>query len=54
MAPQLAGRVMLFDKWTGEIGIADPYLRPIEFHEKTFTALSEAAEAWARRLAPKE
>jgi protein-tyrosine phosphatase len=54
MAPQLAGRVMLFDKWTGEMGIADPYLRPIEFHEKTFTALSEAAEAWARRLAPKE
>ncbi|MFD1195092.1 low molecular weight phosphotyrosine protein phosphatase [Seohaeicola saemankumensis] len=54
MAPQLAGRVMLFDKWTGETGIADPYLRSAEFHEKTFTALSEAADAWARRLAPKE
>lgn len=54
MAPQLAGRVMLFDKWTGETGIADPYLRSAEFHEKIFVALSEAAEAWARRLAPKE
>ena len=54
IAPQLAGRVMLFDKWTGETGIADPYLRSAEFHEKTFAALSEAAEAWARRLAPKE
>jgi protein-tyrosine phosphatase len=54
MAPQLAGRVMLFDKWTGEKGIADPYLRSTEFHEKTFAALSDAAQAWARRLAPKE
>ena len=54
VAPQLAGRVMLFDKWTGDRGIADPYLRSREFHEKTFAALSEAALAWARRLAPKE
>lgn len=54
VAPQLAGRVMLFDKWTGDTGIADPYLRSKEFHEKTFAALSEAALAWARRLAPKE
>ncbi len=54
MAPQLAGRVMLFDKWTGDTGIADPYLRSAEFHEKTFAALSDAAVAWAKRLAPKE
>jgi protein-tyrosine phosphatase len=54
MAPQLAGRVMLFDKWTGDTGIADPYLRSTEFHEKTFAALSDAAAAWAGRLAPKE
>ena len=53
-APQLAGRVMLFDKWTGERGIADPYLRPKDFHERTFAALSEAAQGWAKRLAPKE
>jgi protein-tyrosine phosphatase len=54
VAPQLAGRVMLFDKWTGDKGIADPYLRSKEFHEKTFAALSDAAQGWARRLAPKE
>jgi protein-tyrosine phosphatase len=54
MAPQLAGRVMLFDKWTGEKGIADPYLRSTEFHEKTFAALSDAAQGWVRRMAPKE
>lgn len=53
-APQLAGRVMLFDKWTGDKGIADPYLRSKEYHEMTFAALSEAAQGWARRLAPKE
>jgi protein-tyrosine phosphatase len=54
VAPQLAGRVMLFDKWTGDKGIADPYLRSKDFHEKTFAALSDAAQGWARRLAPKE
>lgn len=54
VAPQLAGRVMLFDKWTGDKGIADPYLRSRDFHEKTFAALSEAAAAWARRLGPTE
>jgi len=54
VAPQLAGRVMLFDKWTGDKGIADPYLRSKEFHERTFAALSDAAQGWAGRLAPKE
>lgn len=54
VAPQLAGRVMLFDKWSGERGIADPYLRSKDYHERTFAALSEAAQGWATRLAPKE
>lgn len=53
-APQLAGRVMLFDRWTKNEGIADPYLRSKDIHEKTFAALSDAALAWARLLAPKE
>lgn len=54
VAPQLAGRVMLFDKWTGERGISDPYLRTKDYHERTFASLSEAAQGWAKRLAPKE
>ena len=54
IAQHLAGRVMLFDKWTGDRGIADPYLKPHKFHEKTYQAISEAAQAWAVRLAPKE
>ena len=54
IAQHLAGRVMLYDKWTSNSGIADPYLRSVEFHEKTFAALSEAAQGWADRLAPRE
>ena len=54
IAQHLTGRVMLFDKWTSNRGIADPYLKPHKFHEKTYQAISEAAQAWADRLAPKE
>jgi protein-tyrosine phosphatase len=54
IAQYLTGRVMLFDQWTGNTGIADPYLRSEEFHEKTYAAVSEAAREWAQRLAPKE
>ncbi|MFU8862294.1 MAG: low molecular weight phosphotyrosine protein phosphatase [Rhodobacterales bacterium] len=54
VAHHLDGRVMLFDKWTTERGIADPYLKPIEFHETIYTAISAAAHEWAKRLAPRE
>ncbi len=54
IAQHLDGRVMLFDKWTGDSGIADPYLRSVEFHEKTYAAIDAAAQAWAARLAPRE
>lgn len=53
-APQLSGRVMLFDQWTGARGIADPYRQPAAVHAQIFDQLSAAAEAWAARLAPKE
>nr|WP_319249099.1 low molecular weight phosphotyrosine protein phosphatase [uncultured Celeribacter sp.] len=53
-APQLAGRIMLFDQWSGAKGIADPYRRPAAFHERVFAEISAAAEAWAKRLSPKE
>lgn len=49
--PQLAGRIMLFDRWTGDRGIVDPYRRSREMHEVVFSRISEAAKAWATRLA---
>lgn len=49
-APELSGRCVLFDRWTGARGIADPYRRSVEFHERVFKALREASEGWATRL----
>lgn len=49
-APQLAGRVMLFDRWTGGLGISDPYRHPPEIHEQIFSELSAASDAWAKQL----
>lgn len=50
MAPQLLGRTMLFDHWTGSRGIPDPYGRLAEMYESTFSRLSAAADAWSARL----
>jgi protein-tyrosine phosphatase len=50
LAPQLSGRVMLFDQWTGMEGIADPYRRSQAFHESVFHQIKAAAEAWTVRL----
>lgn len=52
--PQLAGRVMLFDHWSGARGIADPYRKGRSFHERIFSELSASAEVWAARITPKE
>ena len=51
--PQLSGKTMLFDQWTGGKGIADPYRHPIEFHREVRDQILPAAEAWAKRLKPK-
>ncbi|WP_332872062.1 arsenate reductase/protein-tyrosine-phosphatase family protein [Pseudogemmobacter bohemicus] len=48
--PQLAGRTMLFDHWTGAIGIADPYRKPADFHRETRDLILAAGAAWATRL----
>lgn len=48
--PQLSGRTMLFDQWTGMKGIADPYQHSQEFHEQVFHQIKAAADAWAPRL----
>ena len=49
-APELSGRCLLFDQWTGARGIADPYRKSVEFHERVFSALKEASEAWSAWL----
>lgn len=48
--PELSGRTMLFDQWTGGNAIADPYRRPIEMHRATRDRIAAAAAAWATRL----
>lgn len=50
--PQLSGRVMLFDHWTGGAGIEDPYRRPAEVHARVLDSIDRAARAWAPRLLP--
>ena len=51
-APDLSGKVMLFDHWQGGRGIADPYRRSRQFHEEVFAQIEAAGSAWAMRLAP--
>jgi protein-tyrosine phosphatase len=48
--PQLSGRTMLFDHWTGKTGIADPYRQEIEVHRATRDRIRDAAAAWSARL----
>lgn len=50
-APDLSGRVLLFDHWLGGVGIEDPYRRSREMHEAVFARITEAAESWAAKLA---
>ncbi len=49
-APQLSGRIMLFDQWSGGKDIPDPYSHGPTVHEAAFQNLSIAANEWARRL----
>ncbi|MGR3433955.1 MAG: low molecular weight protein-tyrosine-phosphatase [Shimia sp.] len=53
LVPELSGRVMLFDQWTRGTGIADPYRQSRAFHEAVNAEVTEAARAWAGKLAPK-
>ena len=48
--PQLSGKTMLFDHWTGAQGIADPYRRSADFHGVVFDQIATAAKAWSEKL----
>ena len=52
MSPELTGKLMLFDQWSGATGIQDPYRRSREFHEQTYLKLEAAAASWAEKLVP--
>lgn len=49
-APDLSGRILLFDQWTNAKGIADPYRRSRTFHEEVFVQIEAAATSWAEKL----
>jgi protein-tyrosine phosphatase len=49
-APDLSGRILLFDQWTNAKGIADPYRRSRTFHEEVFVQIETAATSWAEKL----
>jgi protein-tyrosine phosphatase len=51
LAPDLSGRVMLFDHWLGGKCIPDPYKKPPQVHEEVFDLIEAAADAWAGKLA---
>ncbi|MFN6925943.1 MAG: low molecular weight phosphotyrosine protein phosphatase [Tabrizicola sp.] len=53
MAPELSGRVMLFDQWMTREGIPDPYRRSREFHEAVFDRIDASAARWAEKLSPR-
>ena len=49
-APELLGRTLLYDQWSGATGIPDPYGRSRLFHEEVFHQIAAATEHWALRL----
>lgn len=51
--PQLSGKTMLLDHWTGAKGIADPFQKSAEFHELVYAQIETAAKAWAGKLTGK-
>lgn len=50
IAPDLSGRILLFDQWIGAAGIPDPYRRSITYHEEVFTQVEKASRAWVDKL----
>ena len=49
-APQLSGRIMLFDQWSGGQGIPDPYTHGPSVHEAAFQKIAASANEWTHRL----
>ncbi len=54
MYPQLSGKTMLFDQWSGAKGIEDPYLLSQDVHRKILDQILVASEAWVSKLSRKK
>lgn len=54
LSPDVSGKTMLFDHWTGGKAIPDPYGKSRALHEAVFAQIDAAATAWAARLAPRK
>jgi protein-tyrosine phosphatase len=52
LVPQVSGKCMLFDQWTGGRGIEDPFRKSEAVHARVQEEIAAAAAAWAARLAP--
>ncbi|MEQ5821049.1 low molecular weight protein-tyrosine-phosphatase [Halomonas sp. RT37] len=52
LAPFATGKTLLFAHWLDGIDIPDPYRKSLDAHRQVFVMLSDAADAWHRRLAP--
>ncbi|PVH28123.1 low molecular weight protein-tyrosine-phosphatase [Pararhodobacter oceanensis] len=50
LAPALSGKTFLFDQWSGNKGIADPYRHSREFHEAVFAQVRDGAKGWVGKL----
>lgn len=48
--PQLSGRTMLLDHWTGGRAIPDPFRKPLEMHRVVRDQISQGAAGWTARL----
>ncbi len=54
MYPQLSGKTMLFDQWSGAKGIEDPYQLSQDVHRKILDQILVASEAWVSKLSRKK
>lgn len=49
-APELYGRVMVYDHWSGGRGIPDPYGHSRAFHAQVFDRIAQATRTWTSSL----
>jgi protein-tyrosine phosphatase len=53
IAPELSGRTMLLDHWSGGNDIADPFKQSSDFHATIQRQIRKACEAWSGRILEK-
>ncbi|MCK0538699.1 low molecular weight protein-tyrosine-phosphatase [Alcanivorax quisquiliarum] len=51
LAPEASGKTLLLGKWLGEKEVPDPYKRHREVYDHAYKLITQAVDAWAKRLA---